>query len=329
MKSLSELTNVDELKKRLAQQSSGKSRVINADEMNAALKGRVKGQDPIIEDVVKMVKIQWAKEKRNRPIANLMFVGPTGTGKTELAKAMANYLYGDDKAMLIFDCSELTGPESKNRLIGSPIGYQGSASGGQLTRAVLGNPKRLILFDEIEKGHSSVYDLFLQMLGDGRLTEQGSGETADFTQSIIIFTSNAEADAIGKLHNEMTDPQERQAAVKSHMVMSGKFRPEIIGRFDRIYVFQPLDDYTQCEIIVLKMQLIASQFGLELDEVDPAIIMESFQRGNKLKKFGARALTQELENMLGDRFLEVKEKGAKKVLLRLDEDGEICADYYK
>jgi ATP-dependent Clp protease ATP-binding subunit ClpA len=112
-------------------------------------------------------------------------------------------------------------------------------------------------------------------------------------------------------------------------VNSGKFRPEIVGRIDRIYVFQPLDDLTQCEIIALKMQVIAGQFGLELDNVDTGLILESFKRGNKLKKFGARALTQELENMLGDRFLEVKEKGAKRVHLRLDEDGEILAEYYR
>ena len=207
MPKLENFTNLAELQRLLEAQSSGKSRDINPEEMTAALQERVKGQDHVIEGVVRLLKQQWAKEKRKRPIANLLFVGPTGTGKTELAKAMAEYLYRDEKAAVIIDCADLGSPESKNRLIGAPSGYIGSDKGGELTRKMLNNPKRVVVFDEVEKAHTLVLDLFLSTMGDGRLTDQSSGEVADFTQAVIILTSNLAEKAIVKLQEELTDPR--------------------------------------------------------------------------------------------------------------------------
>lgn len=322
MPRLEDITNLAELQRLLDAQNSGESRNINLDEMIGALKERVKGQDHVIEDVARVVKLQWAKEKRKRPIANLLFLGPTGTGKTELAKAMAEYLYKDEKAMVRFDCSEFSGPEAKNRLVGMPIGYVGAQQGGQLTRPVLNNPKRLILFDEVEKAYSQVLDLFLQMMGDGRLTEQSTGEVADFTQCIIILTSNAEADAIGQLQREMTDYHEMINAVKSHLAGTGKFRPEIVGRIDKVYVFNPLKGIVIAEIVVQKMANAAKEYGLELAYVDPHLIFEAMQRGNKLAKFGIRELDREIGNMLGDHFIAAKEAGGKRVRVDVDADGE-------
>jgi ATP-dependent Clp protease ATP-binding subunit ClpC len=321
MPKLENITNMAELQRLLDAQTSGESRSINIDDMIAGLSERVKGQDHVISDVARVIKLQWAKEKRKRPIANLLVLGPTGTGKTELAKAMAEYLYKDEKAMLRFDCSEFGGPEAKTRLVGTPLGYVGSGQGGQLTRPVINNPKRLILFDEIEKAYKEVMDLFLQMMGDGRLTEQGSGEVADYTQSIIILTSNAEAEAIGKLQEEMTNEQEMVNAVKSHLAATGKFRPEIVGRIDKVYVFKPLKGIVIAEIVALKMAGAAKEYGLELAYVDPQLIFDAMQRGNKLAKFGIRELDREIGNMLGDHFIAAKEAGGKRVRLDFGEDG--------
>ena len=137
-----------------------------------------------------------AKTLSSRPLANLLFLGPTGTGKTELAKAIAEFLFEDENAMLRFDCSEFVGREAKARLIGVPHGYDGHEKGGQLTRAMMANSRRLILFDEIEKAHPSIFDLFLQMLGEGRLTEQSTGKTARLRLQSNSATNNFGSKAV-------------------------------------------------------------------------------------------------------------------------------------
>src|ERR1700683_3203201 len=148
MGNLDKLTDWDQLKGMLEKRSTqmGRTRVDEA-ALTAHLTSRVKGQDAVVADLAKLIRLQMGKAQKYRPICNLLFLGPTGTGKTELAKALAEYLYGDEKAMLRFDCSEFTGPEAKTRLIGIPTGYVGADSGGEPTRPVGSNPRRLILFD--------------------------------------------------------------------------------------------------------------------------------------------------------------------------------------
>jgi ATP-dependent Clp protease ATP-binding subunit ClpC len=155
--------------------------------------------------------------------------------------------------MLRFDGEELYWPEAKTRLIGTSTGYVGSEQGGQLTRIVMANPRRLILFEQIENVYPPVFDLFLQLLDEARLTEQGSGKVVDFTQCLFIFTSNAHAEAIGKIQAEMSDYHEMLNAVKSELAKASKvFRLEILGRIDKVYVFKPLEGMAVAEIALLK-----------------------------------------------------------------------------
>ena len=317
------ITDRERLLELLEKRNKGESRVIDEVDMREALKRRIRGQDHVVDGVVRFIRLQWGKEHRRKPIANLLFVGPPATGKTEMAKALAEYLFEDERNMLRFDCSEFSGPEGKTRLIGTPVGYQGSSRGGQLTRPMLSNKRRLILFDEIEKAWSGVFDLFLSVMGEGHLTEQGSGKVADFTQSIIVLTSNAEHEAIGSLQGQIDDPDELSNAVKASLRDSQTFRAEIISRFDRVCVFKPLEGIVNAEIAAIKITNAAREYGVEIEFIDPQIVLDIMERADEAKD--TRELMRVVDTLLGDQLLEAKANGWKRVRI-VRTDGGISAE---
>jgi ATP-dependent Clp protease ATP-binding subunit ClpB len=168
----------------------------------------------------------------NRPIGSFLFLGPTGVGKTELTKALAAYLFDDDNAMVRIDMSEFMEKHAVARLIGAPPGYVGYEEGGVLTEAVRRRPYQVILFDEVEKAHPDVFNVLLQVLDDGRLTD-GQGRTVDFKNTVIILTSNLGTEFLGS-DNERAGRAQAMAAVRAH------FRPEFLNRLDEIIVFHRL-----------------------------------------------------------------------------------------
>ena len=305
----------------LSMRESGARREVDEKQMNAALKERVRGQDHVVDDLCRLIKLQWAKEKRRRPIANLLFLGPTGTGKSELAKAVAEHLFGDEKSCLVFDGPDFSGPEGKNRLIGVPGGYVDSDKGGALTRPLLQNPRRLVVFEEVEKAWSGIFDLFLSLMGDGRLNE-ASGKSADFTQSIVVLTSNAEHEAISRIQNEIADYHEMVNAIKGHLADTKVFRPEVIGRFDRVYVFKPLSGIVKAEIAAQKARTAAREYGLELKWIDPNLLFDVLVKSDKLDRFGIRELERIVNEMLGEGFVAARASGIKRVRVDFDEAGE-------
>lgn len=319
------MTDWDKLQGML-KKSDGESKRHTLDEAKliAHLRSRVKGQDEIVEDVARVIRLSWLKDKRTRPVCNLLFLGPTGTGKTELAKAICEHVFGDEKALLRFDCSELaSGEMGKSRLTGSSSGFVGSEQGGQLTRPMFGNPKRVVLFDEIEKAHPLVFDLLLQLMGEGRLTEQGSGKTADFTQSVVIMTSNALAETIGKAVEGLTDYARIMNAIKTSLAENGTFRPELLGRVDKVYLFKPLAGMQIAEISLLKIQKLGQDYGVETHFVAPELIIQALEANIRVSKFGIRELERILFDRYANYFVEARAAEAKSVSFEVAEDGTI------
>jgi ATP-dependent Clp protease ATP-binding subunit ClpB len=241
----------------------------------------------------------------NRPIGSFLFLGPTGVGKTELCKALAEFLFDDENAMVRIDMSEFMEQHSVARLIGAPPGYVGYEEGGRLTEAVRRRPYSVVLFDEIEKAHRDVFNVLLQVLDDGRLTD-GHGRTVDFKNTVIVMTSNLGSDRIQQLAREQAQQWEIEAAVKD--VLRGAFRPEFLNRIDETIVFHPLDKEQLTRIVDVQLEhlrkrLASRNLTLTLtDEARKLLAEEGYD-----PSFGARPLKrviqQRIENPLATRIL--------------------------
>ncbi|MFA6358866.1 MAG: AAA family ATPase, partial [Candidatus Omnitrophota bacterium] len=217
--------------------------------LNETLKKRVIGQDEAVDLVSDAIIRQRAGIKdQNRPIGSFLFLGPTGVGKTEVARSLADALFDDENHIVRLDMSEYMEKFAVTRLIGAPPGYIGYEEGGQLTEKVRRNPYSIVLFDEIEKAHSDVFNILLQILDDGRLTDS-QGRTVDFKNTIIIMTSNLGSEML--LNNE--DPSKIDALLKM------TFRPEFLNRIDEIVIFKPLSRDTQLKIVEKLLGLLCNK----------------------------------------------------------------------
>ncbi len=237
--------------------------------MEERLHERVRGQDEAVRAVSEAVRRARAGlQDERRPIGSFLFLGPTGVGKTELARALAAFLFDDEDALLRIDMSEYQEKHTVARLIGAPPGYVGYEEGGQLTEAVRRRPYTVILLDEIEKAHSDVFNILLQLLDDGRLTD-GQGRTVDFRNTVVIMTSNVGSRTIQELASQGRDYEAMREAVMNEL--TGLLRPELLNRIDEVIVFHPLDKQLIKEIVDLQLarleaRLKEKQLSLEVRE---------------------------------------------------------------
>jgi ATP-dependent Clp protease ATP-binding subunit ClpB len=271
-------------------------------QMEDRLRERVVGQDEALSAVSNAIRRSRAGlSDPKRPIGSFIFLGPTGVGKTETARALAEFLFDDEAAMVRIDMSEYMEKHAVSRLVGAPPGYVGYDEGGQLTEAIRRRPYAVVLFDEIEKAHPDVFNVLLQVLDDGRLTDS-LGRTVDFKNTVLIMTSNIGAD---KLATAWAAGEEGFEEAKSRVmdVLRQNFRPEFLNRVDDIVVFRPLDEAQLTHIVDLRLKdlqklLADRKITLELtDDARKAIFKAGYDRA-----YGARPLKRAIQRMVQDKL---------------------------
>jgi ATP-dependent Clp protease ATP-binding subunit ClpB len=284
--------------------------------MEDALHDRVVGQDQAVSAAANAIRRARAGlSDPNRPIGSFIFLGPTGVGKTELARALAEYLFDDERAMVRIDMSEYQERHAVSRLVGAPPGYVGYEEGGQLTEAVRRRPYSVILLDEIEKAHADAFNLLLQVLDDGRLTD-GHGRTVDFKNTVLIMTSNLGSDWF---FDESLSPEERRERVLEEL--RGAFRPEFLNRVDEVIVFEPLDKEELSRIVDIQVRHLADRLAARRLEIDltPAAREYLAEKGYD-PNFGARPLKRLIQR-------EVQDPLAMKLLAgEVGEGGRVVVD---
>jgi len=303
------------------------------------LRKRVIGQDEAISAVARAIRRSRAGLKDpKRPIGSFLFLGPTGVGKTELAKALAAELFGGEDNLIRLDMSEYMEPHTVSRLFGSPPGYVGYDEGGQLTEQVRRRPYSVILLDEVEKAHPEVFNALLQIMDDGRLTD-GQGRTVDFKNTVVIMTSNAgsidlkRAMRIGfAKRNEADEHDEQHEAMRSKAMEGLKrmFRPEFINRIDQIVVFHALGKaelYKIVDLLLAQVRARLSEQGIELvvsDEARDLLLQEGFD-----EEYGARPLRRAIQTLVDDLLADTLLAGeitpGQKVLLTV-RDGRMAVE---
>ena len=300
--------------------------------LEETLHNRVIGQDEAVKSIAKAIRRgRVGLKDPKRPVGSFIFLGPTGVGKTELCKALAEAMFGDEKAMIRVDMSEFMEKHSVSKLVGSPPGYVGYDEGGQLTEKVRRKQYSVLLFDEIEKAHPDIFNILLQILEDGRLTDS-QGRVVDFRNTIIIMTSNVGARTITEpkrlgfsVGNDESAKNYEDMKKNVMGELKKTFRPEFLNRIDDIIVFHPLTEDNIKEIVKLMLGVLIKR--LEQNEVTLEVSEEAMTYIAKKgfdPIFGARplrrAIQSMIEDMLAEEMLEGKIKAGDRV--RVDIEGE-------
>ena len=265
-------------------------------EMEAVIGERLIGQRAAVNAVSDAVRRSRAGiSDPNRPTGSFLFLGPTGTGKTELAKALADFLFDDERAIVRIDMSEYSEKHSVSRLVGAPPGYVGYDEGGQLTEAVRRRPYSVVLLDEVEKAHPEVFDILLQVLDDGRLTD-GQGRTVDFRNTLLILTSNLGS---AYLVDPTLDPEKKKESVLA--VVRSSFKPEFLNRLDEIVLFDALTRDELARIVDLQLALLEKRLAVRRITIEVTEAARDWLADTGYDPaYGARPLRRLIQTAIGD-----------------------------
>jgi ATP-dependent Clp protease ATP-binding subunit ClpB len=287
---------------------------------------RVIGQDEAVLAVAEaVIRARSGLKDPRRPIGSFLFLGPTGVGKTELARALAEFLFDDERAMIRIDMSEYQEKHTVSRLIGAPPGYIGYDEGGQLTEAVRRRPYSVVLFDEIEKAHHDVFNALLQVLDDGRLTD-GQGRTVDFKNVIVIMTSNIGSHRILEYRGAFEGDEYRRMKEAVLDELRRAFRPEFLNRLDEIIVFHGLSEEHLKQIVeiqlgTLRARLDERHITLELTDAAKTRLVRTGYDPNYGARPLKRAIQREIETPLAKRIVAGEIHQSESILVDADPDG--------
>ncbi len=304
---------------------------IDTAEFKDFLKQRVIGQDRAVDALVEAIARRMRRQRRKKPILSALLVGPTGWGKSELAKGVAEFLFGTSKnALLTVDVGNMDA-HGVSSLIGSPSGYAGSDHWGMLTGHLHTTAKTLILFDEVEKAgrdpNSPLYKMLLSLLDEGRLTDQAMHQSVSAVDALVIMTSNAESKKLGDLAERYQgDPEQLERATKD--ALHGFWAPELLARIDLVLTVRPLGEEDIARVCIKHLFDLAEEHRLKLVEareaIDAGLLDLALDAAEPLKEYGVRAIVRWLDKKTSNAFAEAAEEGAETVRLILQDDRVIC-----
>jgi ATP-dependent Clp protease ATP-binding subunit ClpA len=309
---LDKLTNKQKVEEAYAKQS-GKLIAINAEQLAEALKSKVIGQNDVIDQISQQLRRRIAAKRQDKPVAVFVFAGAPGVGKTHLAKALSEEIYGSKNHLHFFDMTNYAQPHAAQSLFGSPKGYVGSGSYGALTGALRDLPNAIVLLDEVEKAHPDVLKRFLVAWNDGFITETSDGNKIRTNETIFIMTTNAAARRIGEIVREHKGTVDEMNKMVKQSLAEANFAPEVLSRIDAVFAFKPLAGLDIARVVALEMQAATRQYNMEIVEggIDVDILLDSIEALSKEQKGGVRDIARAIEQQMADGLIDAKTIGAE------------------